>query len=107
MSEAPKGKTAAIVSYLTIVGALIAITMNLDPKHAYARFHTRQAFGLHLTFIAFSLFLSVSFNFYVWIGLYGFYFILWVYGFYLALSDKLTPIPLVGQYFQKWFTFIQ
>jgi len=107
MSSSPPGKTTAIVSYLTIVGALIAITMNLEPKHAFARFHTRQAFGLHLTFIACSLFLSVTFDWYVWVGLYIFYFILWIYGFYAAITDKTTLLPLVGTYFQKWFTFIQ
>ena len=48
----PAGKTTAIVAYLTIIGAIIAITMNNEPKHEFARVHTRQAFGLHLMFHA-------------------------------------------------------
>ena len=51
----PRGKTIAIVAYLTMLGALIAITMNAEPKYEFARFHTRQAFGLHLGFLGFAL----------------------------------------------------
>ena len=107
MSDTPPGKTTAIVSYLTIVGSLIAISMNSEPKHTFARFHTRQAFGLHLTFIGFALFLSVWFNPYAWYGLYIFYVVLWFYGFIGALNNKQQEIPILGSYFQKWFTFIQ
>ena len=107
MANPPAGKTTAIIAYITLIGALIAITMNLEPKHAYARFHTRQAFGLHLVFLGFSLFLSVWFNFYVWVGLYIFYFVLWIYGLFTAIDNQTKPIPMIGNYFQRWFTFIQ
>ncbi len=49
--EIKEGKGTAIAAYITIVGALIAMSMNSEPKNAYARFHTRQAFGLHLVFL--------------------------------------------------------
>ncbi len=101
------GKTTAIVAYFTIVGALIAISMNAEPKYAFARFHTRQAFGLHIVFIGFALFLSKWFNEYAFYGLYIFYFVLWIYGFLGALSNKKQSVPVLGPYFQKWFTFIQ
>ncbi len=107
MSAEIKGKTTAIIAYLTMIGALIAITMNLEPKHEFARFHTRQAFGLHLLFISFAIFLSTAFNKYAWIALYIFYIVLWFYGFLSALNNSKRPVPLVGNYFQKWFTFIQ
>ena len=107
MSTSKAGKTTAIIAYLTMLGALIAITMNLEPKYEFARFHTRQAFGLHLVFISVAIFLSVSFNKYAWFGLYIFYFVLWLYGFISALNNSQRPVPLLGNYFQKWFTFIQ
>lgn len=107
ISRMPEGKTTAITAYFTIVGALIAITMNLEPKHDYARFHTRQAFGLHITFLGFALFLSQWFNTYAWYGLYIFYIILWGYGFIGAITDKKQSVPVLGPLFQKWFTFIQ
>ena len=101
-----EGKTAAIVAYLTMVGALIAISMNSDPKNEFARFHTRQAFGLHLVFLGFAIFLSNWYNEYAWYGLYVFYIVLWFYGFLGALNNKKQEVPVLGAYFQKWFTFI-
>ncbi|QLG47111.1 hypothetical protein [Costertonia aggregata] len=107
MEQQKEGKTTAIVAYFTIVGALIAMSMNAEPKNAFARFHTRQAFGLHIIFIGCALFLSQWFNQYAFYGLYMFYFVLWVYGFLGALSNKEQSVPVLGPYFQKWFTFIQ
>ncbi len=103
----PEGKTTAIISYLTLVGAIIAIFMNNEPKHEFAKFHIRQAFGIHLLFHAFAILSNVwggEFGFY---GLYLCYIILWMYGFIGALSNKKQEIPVLGAYFQKWFTFIQ
>ena len=106
MSEIETGKTTAIVAYITIVGCLIAITMNLEPKNAFARFHIRQAFGIHLLFhalailFAYSGMVSLSFLAYI------IYLVLWVYGFVQALYGKTKPLPVIGTYFQKWFTFI-
>jgi uncharacterized membrane protein len=105
--EIKEGKTTAITAYLTIIGALIAMSMNQDPKNAFARYHTSQAFGLHLTFLGCALFLSVWFFKYALIALYLFYFILWIYGFLGAISGKANTVPILGPYFQKWFTFIQ
>ena len=107
MKTTPKGKTTAIIAYLTIVGSLIAFSMNNEPKHDFARFHTRQAFGLHIVFLGFALFLSQWFNSYAWVGLYVFYIVLWLYGFLGVLNNKKQIVPLVGSYFQKWFSFIQ
>ena len=106
-NDVTNGKTTAIVAYLTMAGALIALTMNMGPKNGFARFHTRQAFGLHLFFLGFALFLSQWFNEYAWYGLYICYLVLWGYGFIGALQGKKQAVPLVGAYFQKWFTFIQ
>lgn len=105
-NDIKEGKTTAIVAYLTMVGALIAISMNSDPKNAFARFHTRQAFGLHLVFLGFAIFLSNWYNEYAWYGLYVFYIVLWFYGFLGALNNKKQEVPVFGPYFQKWFTFI-
>lgn len=107
MDSIKEGKTIALVAYFTLVGALIAITMNMEPKNDFARFHTRQAFGLHIIFLGCALFLSVWFNAYAWYGLYIFYLILWFYGFMGALNNKKQSVPVLGPYFQKWFTFIQ
>ena len=37
--EIKTGKTMAIVSHITIIGCLIAIFMNLEPKNRFAGFY--------------------------------------------------------------------
>lgn len=106
MSIEKEGKTTAIVSYLTIIGALIALSMNSEPKNEFARFHTRQSFGLHLMFIAFGILSNNWGNLYSFFGLFLCYSILWIYGFLGALTEKRQSVPILGPYFQKWFTFI-
>jgi len=101
-----EGKNTAIIAHFTLIGAIIAIFMNSEPKNDFARYYTRQAFGLHLTHLGFALFLSQAFNEYAWIGLYVFYLILWGYSFTGVLANKKQEVPLVGAFFQKWFTFI-
>ena len=102
-----EARTIAVVAYLTLVGSLISMTMNAEPKHAFGRFHTRQAFGLHLFLLVAMLFLSlVWFHPYAWIGFYICYFVLWMYGFLGAIQGKPTLIPFVGKAFQRWFPFI-
>lgn len=107
MSDSPSGKTTAIIAYLSPVGTLIALTMNMDPKDEFARFHIRQTFGLNLFFIAFALFISQWLYFYASIGLYISYMVLWTYGFIGVLNNKKQPMPIIGSLSQKWFTFIQ
>jgi len=102
-----EGKTTAIIAYLTPIGALIALTMNMEPKNVFARFHTRQAFGIHLLFIAFGIMSSNYGNLYSASGLFLCYSVLWGYGFIGAVTEKTQSIPVLGPYFQKWFTFIQ
>ncbi len=106
IENAPAGKTTALVAYMTLIGALIALSMNAEPKHSFARFHTRQAFGLHIMFLAFALLNSQWGNAYGFYGLYICYIVLWFYGFIGAISNKEQSVPVLGPYFQKWFTFI-
>ncbi len=101
------GKTTAIVAYLTPLGGLIAIFMNLEPKNEFARFHIRQAFGIHLLFISFGILSSTYGSLYSASGLFLCYSVLWVFSFIGAVSEKKQLIPFLGNYFQKWFTFIQ
>lgn len=102
-----QGKTAAIVSYLTIIGAVIAIFMNQEHKNTFARFHIRQAFGLHLLYwILGSLVANFDMRM-LHVSYWVLFFSLWLYGFYGAIQLKYNSIPVIGPYFRKWFTFIQ
>lgn len=100
------GKSTAIATHFTIVGCLIAITINIEPKHPFARFYIRQTLGLHLGFHGFALFFSYTQWPYAWEILCITGLFLWAYSFWHALNNKQEPIPIVGKYFQQWFTFV-
>lgn len=106
MTTEAAGKTTARIAYCTIVGCLIAITMNLEPKYGFARFHTRQAFGIHLIFHAFAFVFSSYDFFLAWQLLALLYLTVLAYGLYLAVKNQQTTLPVLGPYFQKWFIFI-
>jgi uncharacterized membrane protein len=102
-----QGKIAAIVSYLTIIGCIIAIFMNLETKNALARFHIRQAFGIHIAFYGLGVLVSQFDSWLISSSFYVFFIVLWVYGFSGAIQAKKTSIPLLGPQFQLWFKFIK
>ncbi|TRZ45337.1 hypothetical protein [Robertkochia solimangrovi] len=102
-----EGKTTALVSYFSIVGTLIAIFMNLDPKNPFARFHIRQAFGINVLYLFFGYFVGYFQNIMIFWAFFTCFFVLWVYAFTGAVQNKMTEIPVLGPYFQRWFQFIQ
>jgi uncharacterized membrane protein len=98
-----EGKTLAIISYMTILGSLVAMSMNSEKKNPFASFHIRQAFGLSLTFFALGFIITGFDNIGVTYGFWTFFFVLWIYGFVGALQGKYQSIPLLGNVFQKLF----
>lgn len=98
-----EGKTTAIVSYLTIVGTLIAFSMNSETKNEFAKFHIRQAFGLWITFFLIGILVSYMNSWYATSAFYIFIFTLIIYGFSGALQGKTTLVPIAGTLYQKWF----
>lgn len=107
-------KTIAWVSYLTLIGWIIAYVSygNLNPKSSLATYHLRQSFGIMVTslviYIAFWMlvfmvpFLSFLITI-IWIALV----VLWVLGLISALNGEEKPLPVVGTYYQQWFQFIK
>jgi uncharacterized membrane protein len=98
-----EGKTAAITSYILFIGVLIAMSMNSESKNSFASFHIRQALGISLTFISLGLIISnfdsLMISAPMWISVS----VLWSYGIFSAINGTTKPIPLLGNYFQKWF----
>lgn len=99
-----KGKTAAITSYILIIGVFIAMSMNSgEDKNSFASFHIRQALGLSLTFISLGLVISNFDSPMISVSMWIFLSVLWTYGIFNAINGQTKPIPLLGTYFQKWF----
>jgi uncharacterized membrane protein len=101
-------RTAALVSYITFIGWLIAYFGLYPSRHtAYTAFHLRQSLLIHIL----AFFLDVLFSFsrvlIVWLVLCGvlgiFLFIVWLLGFWDAISGRQRPVPLIGRAAQRLF----
>jgi len=103
-TDIEKGKNAAIVSYITIIGSVIAIFMNQDEnKSEFASFHIRQALGIFLSFFLLGYPIGYFNSWMVTSAFWLFIFILWIYGFLGALNNEKRLVPLVGEFYQNLF----
>lgn len=97
------GKTIAIISYITVIGTLIAFIMNQNKHNYFASFHIRQAIGIFLVGLIVN-FINRYSNF-DWldiilsIGV----FVLWIIGLIGAIQGEEKRVPLLGDQFQEWF----
>lgn len=98
-----EGKTIAIISYITIIGTLVAFIMNQNKQNYFASFHIRQALGLFLLGVVISFIQRFTpfgwFDTVLGIGV----FVLWVLGLISAIQGEEKPVPLLGVQFQEWF----
>jgi uncharacterized membrane protein len=107
-------KTIGWVSYLTLIGWIIGlVSYNGSPeKSSLARFHLRQMLGLMLLSLAIFIISSILTVGMGRVGVMVGYlnlgtFVLWILGFIGALNGEEKLVPLVGDFFQKTFTFIK
>ncbi|HEY0944587.1 MAG TPA: hypothetical protein VGD81_04940 [Opitutaceae bacterium] len=105
-------KTAAIVSYLTLIGFIIAVVLHCQKKTRLGAFHLRQSLGLMAVAVGASIALSIVsvIPFVGWlVGLAGWAvlwiggLVLWIMGLIAAANGECKPVPVLGEQFQKWF----
>lgn len=101
-----EGKTPAIITYILIVGPLIALSMNSENKNPFASFHIRQGLGLTLTFIILGVSISHFESVMIAAPMWVFISVLTIYGIFSAAKGETTPLPLLGKLFQKWLHFL-
>ena len=101
-------KTVAIISYLTLIGFIVAVVLHGNKKTKLGAFHLRQSLGLLVTglacwivnvMLAFIPIIGWLAIFVIWISLVVF----WLMGFIAAASGQMKPVPVIGEYYQKWF----
>ncbi|WP_400263217.1 DUF4870 domain-containing protein [Sphingobacterium sp. SG20118] len=107
LGDANQGKTVAIVSYLTLIGLVAALVMNNSNPTSLGRFHIRQSIGITVFAMALGTLsfipgiggiLSKVAGIIVLIAL--------VLGILAAVNKQEKEVPVVGQFFQKWFSMI-
>ena len=102
-NDIEKGKTTAIVSYILLVGVLIALSINSDDKNKFASFHIRQSLGLTVSFISIGLLISNFSNTQIYASFWIFFSVLFVFGIISAVKGETKPVPLLGNFYQKVF----
>jgi uncharacterized membrane protein len=80
--------------------------MNSEDKNTFASFHIRQGLGITLTFISLGLIISNFDSLLISAPMWVFVSVLWSYGIFSAIKGETKPMPLLGTYFQKWFSNI-
>ncbi len=95
------GKTIAIISYITLIGWIIALIMHSSDKTSLGAFHLRQMLGL-----------MIAAAILPWIPVVGWIlsiiiFIFWIMGLVNACQGEAKPLPLIGDFFQNIFSFIK
>lgn len=99
-----EAKKIAIISYITIIGLVIAFVMNNDKKQEFASYHIRQSVGLCLTGLALGVIGMIPILGWI-INIVGIFVLLymWVMALMNAINEKQRPAPILGQKYETWF----
>ncbi len=113
--SAPEDRTVAILSYITIIGFVVAIVMHSSKKTALGAFHLRQALGLIIAGFGISVAVMIVGFVVAFIPVVGplLLMILWpvlmigglvivIMGLLAALKGEMKPVPLLGEPIQKY-----
>jgi uncharacterized membrane protein len=106
------GKTTAIVSYITIIGWLIAyFGMHQSKKTSLGSFHLRQSLLLYVIAIVYQIVVYIIAMLVPAIGMIlslgGLVFlVLWIMGLIAAINGEEKPMPVIGAKAQEIFKSI-
>lgn len=99
-----ESKKIAIISYITIIGLVIAFVMNNEKKLPFASYHIKQSLGLAATSLG--LFVIGMIPVLGWIiNILGFFALLymWVMALMNAINEREKPVPILGKRYETWF----
>jgi len=97
MAKTDNSKLVAIVSYITLIGWVIALVLNMQSKTKLGSFHIRQSLIIMLTGMILA-----------WIPVLGWIvgiivFIFWIIGLIAAINGQEKEVPIIGPLAQDWF----
>ena len=100
------GKTVAIISYITLIGWIIALVMHNGNKTALGAYHIRQSLGIIIIAVLLAILNSVlGIPIIAWIIQIGIL-VFWILGLIAAIQGEMKPVPLHGAQSQDWFNGI-
>lgn len=99
-----EAKKIAVISYITIIGLVIAFVMNNEKKLGYASYHIHQSVGLCVTGFALGVIGVVPILGWI-INIIGIFVLLymWVMALMNAINGKEKPAPFLGKKYEEWF----
>jgi uncharacterized membrane protein len=106
-------KTLSIVSYITIIGWIIALVQYKGEKAPEVRFHLKQSLGVMLLGLVFSIAMTIitsivpSLYFLSYANLVILVlWILWILGIINAANGAQKQLPLIGGFAERKLNFI-
>ncbi|GAK97596.1 hypothetical protein JCM19294_132 [Nonlabens tegetincola] len=117
MSNSP-GKGLAILGYCSVFGLFIhiflfiailgtAVLLNNGKGQQFAAFHLRQMFGIGIVAILINAFTPIIEQGWLALLIISLIVLVAVLGLLSALRNQMIALPFIGDYFQKWFSFIK
>ncbi len=106
MKDKTTGSYKAILAYISFIGLILAYILNMDEKDKFVSFHIKNMFGLILISLIPLSFVDNEYLFFMGKIVFTFLVILWSYCLLMAILNKKTGVPFLGNYFQKWFKFL-
>jgi uncharacterized membrane protein len=104
-------KTLSIVSYLGLVGWLIAYFMGKEKMDSLLKYHLKQSLGLTIVSFVFMVALNVLALLIPALAILSLLslviFIFWIMGMINAANMVNKPIPVIGKMFEDKFAFIK
>ncbi|MCO6499292.1 MAG: hypothetical protein J5I47_02825 [Vicingus serpentipes] len=111
------GRIVAILSYITLLGLIIAFILHGDEKNKsqLGAFHLRQAVGIYISFVALGIaqvlfvfipILGWMINIAITIAIVGL-FVFWILGLVTAINGEKKVVPIVGKYYQELLKGLQ
>lgn len=107
-----KAKQWAIISYITIIGWIIAFMQSKENRDTFVNYHLEQSLGLAILGVAWSVAAGIVISIIPAlssilsiVSLLPLVFM--VFGIINANSGTQRPIPLIGKFFENKFVFLQ
>ncbi|WP_060873505.1 import component protein [Myroides odoratus] len=103
-------KILSIISYITLIGWLVAYFIGKEKADDLLKYHLKQALGVLIIAIVFNIIVSIIVfmaPFLSFIGYFGIIFLVFIIlGIVRASNSEKTPLPLIGKWFENSFKFI-
>lgn len=103
-------KTLSIVSYITLIGWLIAYFSGKEHADSLLKYHLKQSLGLVICSLIFNVAVSILISILPFLSLVSFvgiaFLVLLIIGAINASNEVQKPLPVIGRFFEDKFKFI-